>query len=109
MKYERQYISDKRFPDDNLNRVAKALIGVDIRLEFSTTDNDQPTNPTACPSFVWLGRKLTTWLWRSGTTMIKVDPIDLFNEELKIYLSRFYLRHVRHFDAIRSWRVDLDS
>ena len=70
MKYERQYISDKHFADENLNRVAKALIGVDIRLEFSTTDNDQPTNPTACPSFVWLRRKLTTWLRRSGTTMI---------------------------------------
>ena len=60
----------KQFPDENLNRVAKALIGVDIRLEFSTTDNDHPTNPTACPSFIGLRRKLTTWLRRSGTTMI---------------------------------------
>ena len=60
MKYERQYISAKHFPDENLSRVAKALIGVDIRLEFSTTDNDHPTNPTAGPSFIWLGRKLAT-------------------------------------------------
>ena len=60
MKYERQYISDKQFHDENLSRVAKALIGVDIRLEFSTTDNDHPTNPSARSSFIWLRIKLTT-------------------------------------------------
>ena len=60
MKYNKQYISDKQFLDENLNRVAKALIGVDIRLEFSTTDNDHPTNPSTCSSFIGLRRKLTT-------------------------------------------------
>ena len=60
MKYDKQYISHKHFPDENLNRVAKALIGVDIRLEFSTTDYDHPTNPSARSAFIWLRIKLTT-------------------------------------------------
>ena len=60
MKYERQYINAKHFPDENLNRVAKTLICVDIRLEFPTTDNDHPTNPSARSAFIWLRIELTT-------------------------------------------------